>query len=360
MNLAQGYEKGRDNNFNLIRMIAALAVLISHSFALASGDPNTEPLRAWLGVTPGSLAVDIFFVTSGFLVTGSLLKSGDIPDFIVARVLRIYPALLVMTLMTACVLGPALTTSSLNAYFHSPLITQYLLKNSTLVADVTFKLPGVFLNNPYPSAVNGSLWTLPFEVWMYLTLALFALGSISLGRRKMDALKFLITLVCVASGLDYFRHLAGLARHPTSDLSHLTFMFFSGAVYFINRRRVNLSPRIFLLLLVALCLSTINRIAFNAVLPLAIGYLIFFVAYVPNGVARGYRRAGDYSYGVYIYAYPIQQLIVASFPGVSAIGVLAGSAGLTLPCAIASWHFIEKRALTLKKRLIRAKSVPAL
>lgn len=353
MNLAEGYEKGRNNNFNLIRMIAAMAVLVSHSFILATGNPHSEPLRQWLGVTPGSLAVDIFFVTSGFLVTGSLLKAGDITDFILARALRIYPALLVMTVMTVCILGPLLTSLPLNGYFHNSVTAHYLAKNSTLVADVVFDLPGVFLNNPYPSAVNGSLWTLPYEVWMYLTLALLALGSLCFGRRRADVLKVLVTVLCVLSGLDYFRHLAGLARHPTSDLSHLTFMFFAGAVYFINKRRVSLSPWIFVLLVVAVAVSTLNRIAFNAVYPLAIGYIVFFIAYVPDGFATGYRKVGDYSYGIYIYAFPIQQLIVAVFPGASIITVLAGSAVATLIFAIASWHLIEKRALTLKKRILR-------
>ena len=104
MKLSQ-FAQGRDNNYNFIRFMAAVAVLVTHSFVLATGRPNTEPLRARLGLTLGSVAVDIFFITSGFLVTASLLNRRSIIDFAWARLLRIFPALLIMLLLTVFVLG---------------------------------------------------------------------------------------------------------------------------------------------------------------------------------------------------------------------------------------------------------------
>jgi len=97
---------GRDNNFNLVRLAAATAVVVSHSFALATGDPAAEPLWSTLGITLGGLAVVAFFMTSGYLVGGSLLSNGQPIRFAVARALRIYPGLWVALLLTVFVLGP--------------------------------------------------------------------------------------------------------------------------------------------------------------------------------------------------------------------------------------------------------------
>ncbi len=94
------FTDGRDNNFSLIRIIAAFAVLITHSFALAIGTGEAEPFQKFLGMTMGTIAVDIFFITSGFLVTSSLLTRQSVIEFVWARVLRIYPALLVMLCLT--------------------------------------------------------------------------------------------------------------------------------------------------------------------------------------------------------------------------------------------------------------------
>jgi peptidoglycan/LPS O-acetylase OafA/YrhL len=99
------YVGGRDNNFNLIRFLAASAVLLSHSFPLSNGDPTTEPLRSWLGLSAGEIAVDVFFLTSGFLVAGSLLTRHSVSGFAVARALRIYPAMVVSVLLTVPVVG---------------------------------------------------------------------------------------------------------------------------------------------------------------------------------------------------------------------------------------------------------------
>jgi len=131
------YAQSRDNNFNLIRIIAALSVLVSHSFVLATGNPNAVPLRASIGMTLGTFAVDAFFIVSGFLVTASLVNRQNIIDFVWARVLRIYPALLVMVLLTVFALGPYFTSEALSAYLVDHKTYQYLTKCSTLISGVT-------------------------------------------------------------------------------------------------------------------------------------------------------------------------------------------------------------------------------
>lgn len=161
--------KSKNNNFNLLRLIAAFAVLISHSYPLATGDGNAETLKKLIGITLGHISVDIFFITSGFLITASLLRSKSITDYILARLLRIYPALIASTILTAFILGPLVTSIKLPDYFSYATFT-YIIKNSLLIFGVQFELPGVFINVPWKNAVNGSLWTLPYELKMYFYL----------------------------------------------------------------------------------------------------------------------------------------------------------------------------------------------
>lgn len=127
---------GRDNNFNLIRLLAALAVMVSHSFALALGGGSFEPFRSSLGMSPGMIAVDVFFATSGFLVTASLLSRRNPIEFIRARGLRIFPGLLVVLALTVFVLGPVFTSLPLSTYFTEWETYRYLVKCLTLITGV--------------------------------------------------------------------------------------------------------------------------------------------------------------------------------------------------------------------------------
>jgi peptidoglycan/LPS O-acetylase OafA/YrhL len=166
MNLKDAIE-GRNNNLNFLRMAAAYAVLVSHSFAIATGKPEAEPLRESLGITLGTISVDVFFIASGLLVSSSLLKKGDLLYFVLARVLRIYPALVVMAIFTTFFLGAAVTTEPIGEYLRSTETYKYFIRVSLVVFGVPQNLPGVFADNPYKYAVNGSLWTLPYEIKMY-------------------------------------------------------------------------------------------------------------------------------------------------------------------------------------------------
>ena len=161
---------GRNNNFNLVRLTAATAVVLSHSFALATGDSEAEPLWSLLGITLGSLAVVAFFMTSGYLVGGSLLSNAQPARFIVARVLRIFPGLWVMLVLTVFVLGPAVSTMGIGDYLRANGTWRYLGTNAVMFLGVDRQLPQVFARNPFADTVNGSLWTLTYELWMYATL----------------------------------------------------------------------------------------------------------------------------------------------------------------------------------------------
>jgi peptidoglycan/LPS O-acetylase OafA/YrhL len=339
---------GRDNNFNLIRIIAAYAVLVSHSFSLATGRGDTEPFRDTLGMTLGSIAVDIFFVTSGFLVTASLLTRQSTIEFVWARVLRVFPALLLMLLLTVFVLGPFFTTLPWSSYFTDPKLYKYFLKSLTLITGVEFNLPGVFENNPYKNAVNGSLWTMPSEVRLYAILAVIWVLLSAIPRFGSTVFGFTITLGAILAGvLVICGHFNLIESNP-----RLPFMFFTGSAFFVLKERVVLSHVAFSILTVALLLASSNPSIFFIVYTAALAYILFYIAYVPSGIIRKYNKLGDYSYGVYIYAFPVQQSTAALFPGISVLYMVIISTVVTLVFSVLSWHSIERHALKLRGHFV--------
>ena len=352
------YTQGRDNNFNLIRIIAAFAVLVSHSYPLALGllfVGHAEPLRDRLDMTFGSIAVDLFFVASGFLVTSSLLTRKSIVEFLWARVLRIYPALLVMMLVVVCGLGLYFTTLPHSQYFTDPGTFKFVVQNSTLFSGITDirlvqQLPGVFADNPMPLIVNGSLWSMTYEVRMYLSLAILWIVARLAGERRFRVFEYALVSIAVVAGVWKLvgYSAADVMSYGDGRLVRLTFAFFSGAAFCVLKERIALSRPWFWALLIALLASTLDRRAFFIVYSLATPYLLFYFAYVPAGFIRNYNRLGDYSYGVYIYAFPVQQSVAALIPHISVLSMALLSGSITLTLAVFSWHFLERHALGLK------------
>jgi len=341
---------GRDNNFNLIRFVAATAVLFSHSFSLSTGNPDAEPLAATIGTTPAGIAVDVFFLASGFLVTASIVKSQSLIDYTLGRVLRILPGLLVMLTLTVFGMGLALTTLSWQDYLHSGGVYRYFAKCASL--HIKYHLPGVFEANPYKAAVNGSLWTLPYEVEMYALLALGWMSFGVIGRHRARAFALACVIAAASSGV-YL--LYRYVRTGEEDrLLSLFFMFFTGATYFVLRKYIRLSATVLaplLIVLVAACF--VSRTAFFTIYVFGISYVTFYLAYVPGGFVRRYNNVSDFSYGIYIYAFPVQQTVVALAPGISPLALFMWAGLATLGFAMFSWFSVERPALDLKPRLVR-------
>ena len=337
----------RDNNFNLIRFVAASLVLFTHSFALVHGSGDAEPLRSIIGKTWGGIAVDIFFITSGFLITSSYFARNNIIAFVWARALRIYPALIVAIFFCVFVIGLWFTTNSFAEFVLSPKTLKYLVKNSILFFGVDYTLPGVFLDIPYKGAVNGALWTLPYEVRMYAILP-FILGFTAyLGRRlKLISIRNAMLLISIFSLVfNFFNHFQTVFP---GKFFHLFTMFFWGSTYFIWQNKIRLSTKLFLFGLPLFLLSAVNKDVFFILYCLLLPFLVFYVAYVPSGLVRQFNDYGDYSYGIYIYAFPIQQSIKSMIPNVSVPEMIISSFICTLVLAMISWHLVEKRFLTMK------------
>ena len=296
-------------NFDLLRLLAASAVVFSHCFPLAGKPPVSAP-----GIEDfGALGVSVFFVISGYLVTGSYQR--DPRTYLAKRLLRIEPGLIASLVVT--VIGCSLLTTD-PAYWSRPQTWLYVLRNA-LLYPVTYDLPGVFADNPFPNAVNGVLWTLRLEFSFYLALMLLRANRMA---------------VLVCAGLGAVGFLAVQQATPNwggelaTRVAFLTarngFLFFAGSALWLYRAKV------------PLWLGLAGAAAFPFVGPIVLPLAVI-------GIARPGKLPADLSYGVYIYAFPLQQALAQA-------GVLnfATAMAATLPFAALSWFLVEKLALGFK------------
>ena len=345
--LLSTYTRDRDNNFNLIRFIAASLVLYSHCYPLALGTGHADPLYHAVGMSWGTISVDVFFITSGFLIAGSFFSKASVTAFVWARILRIYPALIVSLLFCVFVVGLAFTTLTAYDYLSDPKTHRFLTKNITLLSAIRYQLPGVFADLPYPNVVNGSLWTLPYEIKMYACLAILGSALRYLHARfgwRVLRLTFLgVALTALAASL--VNHFWPFA---SPEFIRLFSMFFLGVGFYVYRERIYLSSRLFVVLLTILLLSAASQGSFFVAYSLSLPYMVFFAAYVASGSIRRFNQVGDYSYGIYIYAFPVQQSVAHLIPGVSVTTMLVTALTATFVLSFLSWHVIEKKCLAHK------------
>lgn len=333
----------RDNNFNMVRVVAASVVFVSHCFAIATGNPDAEPLHALVGMSLGTVALHLFFVTSGFLVTGSMLKRHDVVDFLVARILRIVPGLFVCLCTVTVICGLFFSKLSVGEFFSSSVTVRYVARNSAVLLSMIYELPGVFESNLLPRAVNGSLWTLPYEARLYLVVAAAGLFAQAFVRHRQAVGVALLLLLLASTALMLWN-----GSSPDAEIPTLCYMFFAGSMLFIGQRRVSMSNLLAGLGGAALLLGLLNPAWFRGIYLLVFPWLVLWVALVPAGAVREFNRLGDYSYGIYIYAFPIQQMVVS-------MGIVQGPAEMMAVCALPilavsmlSWHFVEKPSLEMR------------
>lgn len=343
---------GRNNNFNLIRLLAALGVIFTHSVAVLGLPPDREVFFGRLGFSLGDMAVDVFFVTSGFLVTSSLVNRQSLVAFLWARALRIYPALWVMLALTVFLLAPAVTNWPLAQFFGAHQTSEYVLKCGTLITGIRYSLPGIFESSPLRGVFNASLWTLPIEVRLYLGLgaAWFVLALAPAVRIRVITLAAPLATTLLLILIARRRLVAG-DMNP-GDVS--VFMFLYGSSLFLWRDQISLSRSALVALPAALLVASLDPTLYFCVYVLGLAPLVVHLAFIPSGRVRSFNKLGDYSYGTYIYAFPIQQTLGVLFPGLSLGAMAAASTLATLVAAAFSWRLIEKRALTHKEDLAEA------
>ena len=293
----------RVNNLNFIRFVAALMVIVSHCYAVVLGGDAGSYLLKFTGdrLSPGGVSVGVFFLFGGFLIARSCEHHPEAKKFFSARILRLFPELLFVVILTAFVLGPMLSTLSPVEYFTNPQTYKYLL-NGVLI--MVHQLPGVFTNNPSGDVVNAALWTLPVEFICYI------LCFISYKLTKFDKKKFLLLSVPVfVLAAVYYVKFSPLQL----SVVRAVLLFYLGVLIWVFRDQVVISPVLGLATIVlwfVMVFGGIDNLAMLTVFPIA----CFCLAY---GMGNHFSKFGtkiELSYGIYLWAYPIQQALVQYFP----------------------------------------------
>lgn len=327
-------------------------MLFSHSYSLLFAETINEPLAKNTEIgTFGVLAVYIFFVISGYLITSSFIRKPNLKNFLINRILRIIPALFIVVLISAIILGALITKLSFLEYFSDYRTYLYIVRN-ILLYPVTYILPGVFENNIYPNAVNGSLWTLRLEFTLYLMVAI--LGFLKLLNNKFHIFIMLLIAIVFVFLLDnYSSFVQSLVGDNIYNMMLLLFkngtFFIMGMIFYIMRDKIPFSNKLAifaLLILLIFCSTSFTYYILIFTLP----YLVLYLAVVSNKVMLSFNKYGDFSYGIYIYAFPIQQLYIYLFYDLlNLVSFFLLSFITTLFFAVFSWYIIEKPALSYKK-----------
>lgn len=359
----------RSNSIGFLRLMLALCVLVAHCWPLGKGAPTLLYTQTGRQADLGSLAVDAFFVLSGFLVTASALRFGVV-RYLWHRALRILPGYWVCLVVTAFVFAPIVAlgeNGTLSGFWsHSQGPVDYVRGNWFMALD-QWTISGLLRTVPYGrfirggGAFDGSLWTLRYEVLCYLLVAVLAATAV-LARAARAVIALLLftyaimlaDFIRVGSLLAKPRHHSVLGPYPLVGVFdeqlviYLAFLFLLGATARLYADRVPLHPALASVAAIALVVS-LWRGGFYLIGQPAEAYLLLYaVVALPRRLCAVGRRS-DYSYGIYIYAFPVQQLIALL------VGTRYGMAGYmalsfvgTFILAALSWHVIEHPALTLK------------
>lgn len=332
-----------DNSLGLVRLVLALLVLVSHSYQYLGGSMAAEPLNDLTGRSLGEYSVQVFFVLSGLLVAKSFQDSSSILDFTAARVLRIFPALIVCVALTALVLGPAMSSLAVGEYFSDTGLFAYVAKTLSLSTGAA-TLPGVFETTPLSGRVNTSLWTLKYEALCYGALALSGCFGLFNPRRRALAViglsLFVLVIFCNPPALKQ-------SYAFTDSLSYFSVFFGTGVLAYLLRYRIVLSAWLVLpMCALFLCSRGTNMAELGSAMSL--GYLALYAATKTYGPLRAFANRMDLSYGVYIYAGPLQQSMISLMPGIGPIVLSLLTMLLVMPIALMSWLWVEKPALRMR------------
>lgn len=322
----------KQNNFDFLRLLASIGVLFGHCFVLTGKKPDWLALSLW---QIEEVCLYIFFTISGYLVTASFHNSEK--SYLKNRCLRIFPALVVNVLLV----------SLLASLFLKQFYIPYLY--NILPVTYVWEIPGLFSNNPSLMA-NGSLWTLGHEFLLYIMVLI--IGKSCIGFKKAIPALIITGMALLAFKVNSFYGLSGpnFQIMFLPDLNLLLF-FLTGAAFYLFVKSYNI-PTLIISAIAAtiLCLTGFHNYGLLAFLP----YAIFYIAFNKHIPLNKTSRYGDFSYGMYIYAYPLQQVIIQiTGNNISIPALFACSLALSLFFAFLSWHLIEKQALKLKTRSIR-------
>lgn len=334
--------KRDNNNLDVIRIFCAISVIFAHSYYLANAGGVQEPVQSLFPFTyTGSIAVKIFFFISGMLVTNSLLTTRSIPHFIFSRFFRIFPAFIFVVIFSTFIVGPLLTTNSITSYLKEPLTYSYLYKS--LYLDVQFFLPGVFEENIYKSSVNGSLWTIPYEVASYVVL--LACYMVTQSREKIiPTIICLLIMALPVLGWNKFMFI----NNDNADVFLMAPCFSLGALYAINKDKIYISlhaPIGFAILYSFASDPTIKHMLFYFCA------CTFFAYLSTTKIIKSIKIKHDISYGIYLWGFLIQQIVFALLPDINLYLNQSLCIVLSVIAGLLSFIAIERPSMNFGKKI---------
>ncbi|WP_258103904.1 acyltransferase [Marinoscillum sp. MHG1-6] len=337
--------RGYSNSFTAIRLLAAFFVVFSHSFDLL-GQP--EPFEGLTGMKLSKVGLWIFFSISGYLITGSATHSNNIKSYILKRAIRIFPALVIVVLICFLILGPILSLIPFDEYYRLNSSWAYL-KNILLFRNV-YSIPGVFEDNPAGSGINGSLWTLAYEFTLYILAGAYLIID------KKRIMSYCLFIFLVMSSFYFVGKVYPLLTVPAlylnvKHLAEFGILFFIGSlIYQSNRFSIHKTNW-----KIAVCMV----VFLSGLLFIQMNEIVLFL-FCPIVLIIGLRETwftkldnlGDISYGVYLYAFPIQQTLIFFFyPNISVWVLFILSMFLSSVLGYLSWIFVEHPVLKLKAKI---------
>ncbi|UUX92730.1 acyltransferase family protein [Methanoplanus endosymbiosus] len=318
------------NNFDLLRFLAAGSIIFSHCFALSLGYANVH-LFDW-HLLVGQFGLATLLVISGYLITKSWEKKPEPRTYFKKRALRLFPGMLTSILFIMFVIGPVNTSYTLREYFLRLADPQTWMAMPFYINGWAI---GIFTENPV-TYVNAPLWTIPFEFMLYVFVAAFGIMGILWRKRTLLPIIF-STVLLWAVWYD----------NPALNKIRFAAYFLIGSYLYVNREKIEYKLWLSALLFIPVIVFFKTPFMFVFAL-IAIPYFVLCIAYLPIGILHKFGVKGDPSYGMYIYSYPIQQTILHFIPAI-AVGQLIGlTFAAVIPMAYASWHLIEKKALSMK------------
>lgn len=351
--LGERFALRQTGGFDYARLILALGVILWHTLNISYGmTPFEDFASSPLSLTVRSI-LPLFFALSGFLVASSLERNPHLPTFLWHRFLRIFPALTVEITLSAFILGPIFTVIALSEYFSNPKFLSYFLNVAGIIH---YELPGVFIGNPLSGIVNGSLWTVPAELECYIALSILSLVGIFARVRWLVFIFVILTAACIVRQLIFDLPL-GIAVSKYS----LVLSFLAGVVVFRVRGRLS-GGVVQGLISLAIALGLLLHPVLVWISPIFCAHAIAALGCTtPKKVPIIFD--GDYSYGLYLYAFPIQQAVAEMVGEGNPTEVLIFSVLATSVFACFSWHVIEKPTLKLKNSLptwLGGRGIPAM
>jgi len=342
-------QKRNENNFDFLRLTLASLVLLSHAPEIVDGNRSRELLTlAFHTLSFGELALYGFFLLSGFLIVASWLRRPALREFVEKRVLRIFPGFICASMVCIFIVGPL--GANAIPYFKELSIGNLLKGLLSLTAP---RVPEVFPGTHYPT-VNGAMWTISVEFRCYLIVAAFGVLGLLKDRRVWLVSSALILCFSALAHIhpidipkSYF-----LFGCDLGNFSRLLMFFFSGGTFYLYRDRLSFKKKYIFIALAILILGLFHMLSAPLAAATFGAYLLFYVAFFKNKIMNYIRPSQDISYGVYLYGWPAQKLLLWWFPGLSPWLLFALSLGVSFLGGLLSWRMIEAPFLRLKRKII--------